>query len=151
MNPPKHPRLVLFRRPQTAGQPTLGSLLWETNPTNMRHLMIRSIELPWKDNAAQISCFPEGLYQLQFTMSNRFKRKMWEVMKVPGRGGIRIHVGNYLKDTEGCILPCLQWVDLNKDGVLDGASSKTATDSLEEFLRPYEKTGLWIDVRRAKV
>lgn len=145
---PKHPKLVLYRRPQEFGQPTLGSFLWEPYPGVMRHLMIRCIELPWENNKNSISCIPPGEYELDFTMSTRFKRKMWQVMDVPGRGGIRIHAGNYLKDTEGCPLPCLQWHDLNGDGVVDGSRSREATEALERFLKPYEGKGLRIEVKQ---
>lgn len=146
-----HPKIVLYRRAQAKGQPTLGSFLWEPYPGVMRHMMIRSIELPWKNNDKGTSCIPEGLYELRFTLSKRFGKKMWEVMNVPGRGGIRIHAGNYLKDTEGCILPCLKWTDINKDGVLDGASSGDALQMLEEGLEAYQDKGLMIEIRSASV
>lgn len=50
------------------------------------------------------SCIPEGEYSLLMTYSPRFKRLMPQVMNVSGFEGIRIHIGNFVKDTQGCIL-----------------------------------------------
>ena len=90
---------------------------------------------------------------MRWSMSNRFKRMMWEVLDVPDRAGIRIHSGNYagdrLSDSEGCILPVQQWSDINGDGVVDGTGSKKALEELETLLRPYEATGIDIDIRWA--
>ncbi len=47
---------------------------------------------------------PAGTYDLDVTWSPRFSRLMPEVMNVPGYAGIRIHWGNWAKDTEGCTL-----------------------------------------------
>lgn len=55
---------------------------------------------------------PEGDYLLTFTYSPRFSEKtpykdyngVPLVNGVKGHDGIRIHVGNYLSDTSGCIL-----------------------------------------------
>lgn len=148
-----YPRLILIRRPHIEGQPTQGSLMWETAPNILRHTMIRTLELEWKDNAKGESCIPAGSYPMRYTMSNRFKRMMWEVCDVPGRAGIRIHSGNYAGDkissSEGCILPCQQWADINGDGVIDGASSKQALSELEAHLKPYQDTGLMLEIKWA--
>lgn len=148
-----YPRLVLIRRPRIEGQPTLGSFLWAISPAVLRHMMVRCLELEWLDNAKGKSCIPAGTYAMRFTMSNRFKVKMWEVCDVPGRAGIRIHSGNYagdkLSSSEGCLLPCLQWSDLNGDGVMDGVSSKNALKELEDQLSPYEATGVMLEVKWA--
>lgn len=47
---------------------------------------------------------PEGRYEIKFTYSNRFKVVMPILLNVRGFEGIRIHAGNTVKDTEGCIL-----------------------------------------------
>ena len=47
---------------------------------------------------------PTGTYDLVIDYSQRFKRLMPHVMNVPGYEGIRIHWGNWAKDTEGCTL-----------------------------------------------
>ena len=37
-------------------------------------------------------------------LSKKFKRELPLLLDVPNFDGIRIHIGNYPKDTEGCIL-----------------------------------------------
>jgi hypothetical protein len=147
------PKLILMRRPQMEGQPTQGSFLWEDGKHVVVHTFIRCLELEWKDNAPQVSCIPPGEYRLAWTLSNRFKRHTWQVMDVPGRSGVRIHSGNFagakLTDSEGCPLPCMQWSDINHDGVVDGTRSKEALGKLEDLLRPFEGTGLEISIRQA--
>lgn len=62
-----------------------------------------TLELGWKNNAHQISCIPEGTYQLGMHQSPKFGA-VWQVLNVPGRNEILIHSGNTIQDTEGCIL-----------------------------------------------
>ena len=50
------------------------------------------------------TAIPFGTYEVRLTMSNRFQRVMPEVLGVPGFTGIRIHAGNTIDDTEGCVL-----------------------------------------------
>lgn len=47
---------------------------------------------------------PTGTYAVELTHSLRFNRLLPILMRVPGREGIRIHAGNYPRDSEGCIL-----------------------------------------------
>jgi hypothetical protein len=50
------------------------------------------------------TAIPEGRYRVMVDQSNRFKRAMPHILDVPGFDGIRIHNGNYPRDTEGCVL-----------------------------------------------
>lgn len=45
-----------------------------------------------------------GKYKIIMNMSNRFKKRMPLLLDVPGFKGVRIHAGNFAKDTEGCVL-----------------------------------------------
>ena len=47
---------------------------------------------------------PTGFYRLRVTMSPRFKIFLPILDGVIGRSGIRIHAGNTIDHTEGCIL-----------------------------------------------
>lgn len=49
-------------------------------------------------------CIPEGDYPIHLTYSPRFKRIIPLVFMVPGFSGVRIHWGNFVKDTQGCPL-----------------------------------------------
>ena len=51
------------------------------------------------------TAIPTGTYTIMMTYSPKYKKKMPQVMKVPGFEGIRIHPGNGPEDTLGCILP----------------------------------------------
>lgn len=47
---------------------------------------------------------PTGTYSVEITYSPRFSRPLPLLDAVPGRTDIRIHAGNWPRDTEGCIL-----------------------------------------------
>lgn len=46
---------------------------------------------------------PEGEYTVKMTYSPKFRRIL-PLIDVPGREGIRIHRGNTVNDTTGCVL-----------------------------------------------
>ena len=50
------------------------------------------------------TCIPFGEYKVEITYSPKFKRKLPILLNVPHFEGIRIHRGNDVKDTLGCIL-----------------------------------------------
>lgn len=68
-----------------------------------------TLELPWKDNSPRVSCIPTGTYDVAFRddPGSAYKYKHLHVKNVPGRSWILFHIGNFLKDTKGCILPGL--------------------------------------------
>ena len=47
---------------------------------------------------------PAGFYPVTLTMSPRFGEVLPLIGNIVGRNGIRIHAGNYPRDTAGCIL-----------------------------------------------
>lgn len=47
---------------------------------------------------------PQGSYTVSLTYSPKFKRALPLVNGVFGHSGIRIHCGNSISDTQGCIL-----------------------------------------------
>ena len=68
-------------------------------------LMTYTIELPWKNNQARVSCIPEGRYELVKRWNRKFDRHL-QVMDVPGREYILIHPANEaLHELKGCIAP----------------------------------------------
>lgn len=60
------------------------------------------------------TCIPFGEYRVEVTYSPKFKRELPILIDVPHFEGIRIHRGNYPKDTLGCILVG----DITKDNIL---------------------------------
>jgi len=50
------------------------------------------------------TCIPQGSYNIIITYSTRFKELLPLLQNVPNFIGIRIHAGNTIEDTSGCIL-----------------------------------------------
>lgn len=75
-----------------------------------------SLELPWKNNAPNISCVPSGQYDVKMRFSRKFGNVYW-VTNVDGRSWILVHSGNlagdvkkgYKSHVQGCILLGKKW------------------------------------------
>lgn len=50
------------------------------------------------------TCIPYGKYKVILSYSSKFKRELPEILEVPNFQGIRIHRGNKISDTLGCVL-----------------------------------------------
>ena len=102
---------------------TNGKILYQDR------LMMYSIELPWKDNRARVSCIPEGRYELVKRFTIRFGWHL-QVMNVRQRTGILIHPANdALQELKGCIAP----VSL-LTGVGKGLQSRLALETLTSLV-----------------
>jgi hypothetical protein len=118
---------VFMERYYRGGDCTLGRLWAEGE-------LINTLELPWLENEPNISCIPEGTYEVEMTYSPKFKKNLWLIKDVPNRSGIRIHTANYVSQLRGCIAPGLGVHDLNGDGILDVTNSKKALSILNDVL-----------------
>lgn len=67
-------------------------------------LLFTTLEPPWKNNAEQISCIPPGHYKCKRRYSPMNHTEVFEVMNVKDRTDIEIHIGNFVRNTKGCIL-----------------------------------------------
>lgn len=61
------------------------------------------LELPWKNNERRVSRVPANHYEASFHKSPRFGDVV-KIHNVPDRSNILFHVGNWPKDSLGCIL-----------------------------------------------
>jgi hypothetical protein len=50
------------------------------------------------------TAIPSGRYEVMLTFSQRFQKRLPLIVGVPDFDGIRIHGGNTVEDTEGCLL-----------------------------------------------
>lgn len=83
------------------------------------------IELPWHENQKNISCIPEGAYEIVPRISKRFMNHL-HVQDVSGRSLILIHPANdALKELRGCLSPVSQL-----SGIGQGWSSRDALNKL---------------------
>lgn len=120
-------RAVLTRAPST-DEGTFGTLLLDGQ-------VLRTTELPWRDNKPQASCIPAGVYVCAIVQSPKFGR-VYGLRDVPGRSHILIHAANYGGDRVkgyraellGCIAPCMVHGQLN--GQMAGLSSREALAEL---------------------
>lgn len=91
-----------------------------------------TIELPWLNNQAYISCIPEGTYPLVHRHNERFKSHI-EIRKVPHRHLILFHPANNVKyDLKGCIAPVSQIATS-----LWGNRSRLAMQKLLDAIEPH--------------
>ena len=94
---------------------TFGHLILPTGA----HLY--TIERPWLDNEAFVSCIPEGTYPLEWDATGRIQ-DVPRLMDTQPRTQINIHVANYARELHGCIAPGLGY-DLGKRMVTDSTKA----------------------------
>ena len=62
-----------------------------------------TVERPWLDNKPNESCIPEGVYSLELGMYNNGGYPAYEIMNVPDRSLIKMHIANNMNDVVGCV------------------------------------------------
>jgi hypothetical protein len=119
--------LLLIRHPKATATP--GELSMDgrafcfTLEDQDRYLESDGIKVPRE------TAIPLGTYTVVIDFSQRFQRMMLHVLNVPQFEGIRIHAGNTIANTEGCIL-----VGEDIEG-LTLLRSRLALESLEHEVR----------------
>lgn len=105
---------------------TRGVMLLDGQP------FLVTLELPWLMNESFKSCIPCGLYYCERYTSARYK-ETFMVFGVHNRDRILFHPGNFLRDTDGCILPGLSFGALHAKALV--ISSRVA---FERFMMSME-------------
>ena len=136
--------LQLIRFSQSDKQ-TLGHLFVR----NSKHQVIAvfaTLELPWKENNPNISCVPLGTYQVTKRWSPKFNNHFL-VSNVLGRSLILIHSGNFVTQTQGCILLGLYHSDINTNSLLDVVASRAALVRLNDL---FTTTNVYLSISDIK-
>jgi hypothetical protein len=115
--------MVLFLTRTYFPDGTNGTLVCEGR------FLCSTIELPWKQNEARVSCIPEGKYFIRKRYSAKFKWHM-EVVDVKNRSLILFHpANNALRELNGCIAPVTK---LSGPGL--GLMSRKAFSKLKDLV-----------------
>ncbi|WP_342086106.1 DUF5675 family protein [Dyadobacter sp. OTU695] len=93
------------------------------------------------------TAIPTGRYQVIIAHSARFKRLLPRLVDVPGYSGILIHPGNYIRNTDGCLLPGI--TNFTEDKEYCVGQSRTAFERLFEKILAADKLGqkIWITIQ----
>lgn len=96
-----------------------------------------TLELPWRNNQRNISCYPAGIYKVQKHKRPNGRWSFW-VKDVPGRTAILFHAGNYIASqtshSAGCTLVGFRYDDIDKDGIIDIVDSNKALQMLLDLM-----------------
>jgi len=106
-----------------------------------------TIELPWKNNEHQVSCIPEGRYELKKRYTPRFGKHLI-LLNVPNRSYILLHAANdALKEIKGCIASVTTLTGEGK-----GTQARLALAKLVSIVYPFfdkgEKVFLTIQLKK---
>jgi hypothetical protein len=97
-----------------------------------------TLELPYLNNVALISCFEEGVYNVIPRYSKKYGNHLY-ITGTPKRDLCLIHWGNYAAsknpksghpDIKGCVLTGFKYSDLDGDGLPEIIDSRAAFKAL---------------------
>jgi len=91
------------------------------------------LELPYRNNETGVSRINEGEYNCVKRNSPKYGDH-FHVLDVFDRLYILIHVGNYYKNTRGCLLPGDNLIDIDGDGMKDVTNSGDTMGLLNKIL-----------------
>lgn len=102
---------------------------------NFNNFSCQTLELPWKNNASNISCVPLGTYNCIWSYIHSLSEYHYQLQGVKDRTGVFIHEGNYNTDVQGCILLGNSYGDINNDGETDILNSRTTLAKFEALMK----------------
>lgn len=106
-------KVIVLQRVDQNDRRTYGRFETEDGVTI---LVPHTLEEPYRDQDGDglsdknVSCIPAGEYEMYLRRSKKNggtgnrAYDVWELIGVPGRDVVQIHIGNTLDDTQGCIL-----------------------------------------------
>lgn len=101
-----------------------------------------SLERGWVDNENNISCIPEGVYDLVLEHSPKFNKHLWEIKGVTGRSECKFHSANYWWQLNGCISLGKNRKHIDGDLVMDITSSRNTMSDFHNALKGQKKATL---------
>lgn len=124
--------MKLFRFRNSVTKPTLGTIAAFEDGNLVCD--VDTLELPWKWNKRNVSCIPSAIYKIKkrYTVKRGWH---FQILNVPDRSWILIHVANYSRNILGCIAPGITHADIDSDGELDVTSSRVALNKLLDAVK----------------
>lgn len=129
-------RAILFR--EYYDKQTCGTLTVYDEDTGEEVFKCRTLELPDRDNQRNVSCIPEGFYDVVPRTSPKYSNH-FIVKDVPNRTYILFHPANFVgsvnprtgsPDLRGCIAVGKKFGDITNDGIPELLQSKAAMKEL---------------------
>jgi hypothetical protein len=124
----------LVRLNSSAEHATLGAFRVYGSP------IFLTLELPDRNNEKNKSRIPAGDYVCRrvrdrVTVGGMHIAETFEVCDVPGRTGVLFHIGNSMKDTQGCILPgrCITGPNFLTDSAIAFELLLKTLEGVDEF------------------
>ena len=90
----------------------------------------------------QLPIIPPGIYDVIPYFSPAHQHTCFLLQGVPGHEGVEMHIGNYTKDTEGCILTASDFSLFEATEMVEGSAHE-----FNHLWAIYGKTGFMLDVR----
>lgn len=118
-------KLVLYR--SYLPESTTGTLF--AQQADQETFICFTLELPWRGNAKNISCIPEGVYNASCEKHTKHGY-VYRLKDVENRTGILIHPANSVSELRGCIA-CVQMLTTDIYGIGSKAMVKKMIDVLE--------------------
>ncbi len=131
--------LITVKRKHFGGTFTIGDLSFH----DFKCLVLEDKVRGYNEKVHGKTAIPSGTYEIVVTFSNRFKRPLPLLLKVPSFDGVRIHPGNTSENTAGCLLVGHSW-DEKSDFI---GMSKVAFNALFSLIKAdIEKEKVFIEI-----
>lgn len=126
---------LLLKRIDFRPDRTYGALIGPDGP------FIFTLELPWRENEPQVSCFPRGSWECTRVISPRWGETF--DIAVPGRKLLRVHWGSTEDDTLGCLITATTF-DPTK-GINGAVDSRKAFNEFMRTMRGVDRFTLHVE------
>jgi hypothetical protein len=128
-------------------KPNFPPLFYTIEPSKMHAGKENNSDNPNTTNIDESTCIAAGEYKCTMTQSNRFKKLLYLVKNTPKRKGVRIHAGNSIDNSEGCILPAIALINnFTNVGIVYDFWGSQSIPALEKLYQITEKKDFILEI-----
>jgi hypothetical protein len=106
-----------------------------------------TIELPWRDDAENISCIPAGTYMAERYFSPKHGYPVFRLIGVPNREYVEVHIANLPEDLLGCIGVGLTFAHVKKANGHEGPGILGSSTAFHMLMMNYPQQRVLFTVR----